>query len=431
MRNSKIVRTYHPDATTGWDTVNQEPVDMMVHRAIRELTGIGDTSMAWKSLFPGLTVEKKVGIKINLACGDVPTHPEVVNSIIDGLLMIDLDGQQLPEEHIYVWDADNQFFCAQTGYQQNFGGPGVQYVGTNHPSVGYDESLVFTIDHPPARSQTTHHPSKIISQFCDYLINAAVIKDHNDSGVTLDLKNTYGSFDGIPVWEMHQSAQWGDGHTRGEPELNRVLRDELGDKTKLFMIDATYGLYDGGPGYTPPWHTPPNWIYNSVLVGFDPVACDRIGTEKINEERANPEHEVLPPYDPSHIHAAAGPPYNLGTDLLEEIDLVEIDASDPAGIADNSLGPRGVALLSAYPNPARGRCTVRFHCAAEVNAEIVITDVSGAVVRRFGEARCGPGLHRFRWDGKNQSGRMLPSGTYFCRLRSPGVVRMERIVLIH
>jgi hypothetical protein len=230
---------------------------------------------------------------------------------------------------------------------------------------------------------------------------------------------------------MHVSGYWGDGHTRGEPELNRVLRDELGNKTKLFLIDATFGLYDGGPGFTPPGHTPPNWAYNSLLAGFDPVAIDRIGTEKINEERAKPENGELPPYDPSHVHAAAGPPYNLGTDLLQQIDLVEIDASDPAGIADNSLGSRGVALLSAYPNPARGRCTVRFHCAAEIDAEITIVDASGAVVQRIGEARYGPGLHRYRWDGRNMSGRELPSGVYFCRLRAPGVDQKERIVLIH
>ncbi len=112
----------------------------------------------------------------------------------------------------------------------------------------------------PHGSVSTHHPSKIITQQSDYMINAAVIKDHSDAGTTMCLKNNYGSFDGVPITQMHTSAYYGDGHSRGEPELNRVLRDSLGNKTKLFVVDGTFGLYTGGPGYTPPGHTPPNWV---------------------------------------------------------------------------------------------------------------------------------------------------------------------------
>jgi hypothetical protein len=425
-RNSKIVRAWHPNATTGWTQVNQVPVDMMVHAAIRALTGIGHTGMAWASLFPELTVDKTVGIKINLSCGDVPTHPEVVNAIIDGLLMIDLNGLQLPEENIYVWDNDSDFFCAQTGYSLNYGGPGVQYLGTDYPGVGFDYSLPFTIDHPDDRT-TTHYPSRILSQFCDFMINAAVIKDHNDAGVTLSLKNNYGSFSGIAVWELHVGP-YGDGHTRGEPELNRIMRDDLGDKTKLWLIDATYGLFDGGPGFTPPGHTPPNWRYNSFLVGTDPVALDRIGTEKINAERGA---NGLDPLDPSHIPVSAGPPYNLGTDDLAQIDLVEIDASLQADVTEDSLGPNGIMLLAPFPNPARDGCTLRLRCARPAEAEITITDASGGVIRRIAGTRYPSGVHELVWDGKDEAGRRLPSGAYFCRLRTREGICKQRVILIH
>lgn len=427
-RNSKIVRTFHPDATTGWTQVNQEPVDMMVHAAVRELTGIGHTGMAWKSLFPGIDATKRIGIKINLACGDVPTHPEVVNAIIDGLLMMDLDGETLPENQIIVWDLDTAFFCPQTGYTFNYGGDGVQYYGTDYYLVGHDMAYTFSIEHPHG-SVSDHHPSSIITQRIDYLINAAVMKDHSDSEITLCLKNHYGSFDNINIYQMHTSGTWGDGHSRGEPELNRVLRDELGDKTKLWLIDATYGLYDGGPGYIPPYHTPPNWAYNSFLVGLDPVALDRIGTEKLIEERLN--HGISIPLDPSHVTASAGAPYNLGTDKLEEIDLVEIDASLAADVHEGTLAPMGVALLSPYPNPAKSGCTFRLQCSVESRGEIIVTDASGARVRRVASGSYGPGLHRFSWDGKDESGRALASGIYFCQFLSNRGIRSQRVVMIH
>lgn len=420
-RMSRIVRTHHPDATSGMNTVHQEPVDLMVHTAVRALTGITDTAEAWKSFFPGITPDNTVSIKINLACGDVPTHPEVVNAIIDGLLMMDLGGQQLPPEHIIVWDADTGFMCPQTGYQVNWGGPGVQYVGTDHPDIGYDYTQVFTVHHGGSIT-TDHHVSRIISELCDYMINAAVIKDHDDwAGVTLTMKNNYGSFDNIYNTQMHYG-----GYNTGLPGLNMILRDELDDKTKLFLIDATLGLYDGGPGYIPPYHTPPNWAYNSFLVGLDLVALDRIGTVKINEERAN---HGLPPIDPGHITAAAGDPYYLGTDDLEEIELIEIELG-AQDIPPGSLGPRGVALLAPYPNPTRNTCTLRMHCQAESDAEILITDATGAVVRRIADGRYGPGMHRFNWNGQDERGRPLPSGTYFCRLRTAGGGRQQRVVLV-
>ncbi|MCK4547152.1 MAG: DUF362 domain-containing protein [Candidatus Eisenbacteria sp.] len=430
---SKIVRAFHPDATTGWSQVNQEPVTIMVHAAVCELTGIDNTADAWKSLFPGMTTASKVAIKINLACGDVPTHPEMVNAIIDGLLMIDLEGGPLPEENIIVHDMDNAFFCAQTGYVQNWGGPGVQYVGTDHPSLGWDNAYVFPISHPHG-SITNHKPSKIITQHCDYFINAAVIKDHSDSDVTLCLKNHYGSFSNVPISQLHQHGYYGDGHTRGEPEFNRLLRDELGDKTKLWLIDGTYGLFDGGPGYVPPYHTPPNWAYNSVIVGFDPVAIDRIGTEKINEERIKHKDDPIPPspliLDPSHVTAAAGAPYDLGTDDPGNIDLVEFDASATTGVDDFRPGPGREPLLTTYPNPTRAVSNVRFSCPRDGDVEMVVVDVRGRLVRRIAQGRYSRGMHHLQWDGRDEGGRAVASGIYFCRADIAGRRRQRRIVVL-
>ncbi len=399
----------------------------MVHTAIRELTGIENTAAAWKSLFPGITPDKKVSIKINLSCGDVPTHPEIVNAIIDGLLMMDLDGEQLPEEHIIVWDHDNPFFCQQTGYTQNWGGSGVQYVGTSHPEVGFDYGYSFVIEHPVS-DPSVHHPSRLITDYTDYLINAAVMKDHNDAGATFTLKNHYGSFSNVNIWPLHLSGPDGDGHTRGEPELNRVLRDELDNKPVLWLVDATLCLYVGGPGYVPPWHTYPNWAYNSFLAGFDPVAIDRISTIKLNEERVRQGEE---PVDPSHIRVSAEPPYNLGAGNPDEIELVEIDVSQPTGVEPGFRDRNGVALLAPCPNPARGQCTIRFHCAVETEVEIAIVDVRGALVRQVtGRSRYPRGTHRLAWDGSTASGRAAAPGIYFVRLSAGERTETKRIVRV-
>jgi hypothetical protein len=297
----------------------------------------------------------------------------------------------------------------------------VQYIGTDHPDIGFDFTQTFGVQH--TSTITYHHASRLLSEICDYQINAAVIKDHDDwAGVTLCMKNLYGSFDNIPITQMHYG-----GFNTGIPGLSQIVRDELDDRTRLFLIDGTFGFYDGGPGYVPPHHSPPNWAYNSLIVSLDRVAGDRIGTVKINEERAQ---HGLPPLDPGHVAAAAQPPYNLGTDNLEEIELVEIDASNTQAVAGGNIEPRSVALLPPYPNPARGGCTLRFRCAAPADAELVITDPAGAVVRHITSARYGSGSHRVQWNGRDERGLPVPSGTYFCCLRTAAGMQRQRIVWV-
>jgi uncharacterized protein (DUF362 family) len=420
QRMSKVVRTCHPDATTGWSQVNQEPVNEMVAGAIRELTGIYDLGEAWKNIFPGITADKTIGIKISLACGDVPTHPEVVNAIIDGLLAMDLGGGRLPEENIVVWDRLTERFCPQTGYPINYGGPGVQYYGTDY--VGFDYSRTCTVLHPGG-VQTTHHPSLILSETCDYIINAGVIKDHDDyAGVTLSLKNWYGGFDNIGIGHMHYSY-----FTTGIPHLSMYIRDELNDKIKLHLIDGTYGMYDGGPGYVPPYHTPPNWIYNSLIASFDTVAIDRIGTEAINAKRIEMGLGAL---DPSHVTSAGQPPYNLGVSDLGMIDLVEIDVSQTQSIPERGRMAGGAILLPPFPNPARGDVTLRFRCQQGSKVQLMIVDATGAVVRHLASGHYAPGLHTFHWDGRDRSGRRMSKSAYFCRLKTSHATHQEQILLL-
>lgn len=395
----------------------------MVHRAVCTLTNCGSIAAAWKSLFPGITAAHKVGIKINLACGDVPTHAQVVNAIIDGLLSMDLGGQQLPEEHIIVWDKLTSRFCAQTGYTPNYGGPGVQYFGND--SVGFDMARTCSIQHPYGYV-SQHHPSLILSSMCDYMINAGVMKDHSEAGIAMGLKNCYGSFDNIGIYQMHQHSYWGDGHSRGEPALNAYIRDGLGDKTKLHVIDGTFGLYTGGPGNIPPYHTPPNWAYNSFLASIDPVALDRVGTIKINEKRALHGVSQL---NPSHVYTSAQAPYNLGTDDPAQIDLIEIDASQSQAVLPADRDPRGAVLLAPRPNPAPGACTLRFDLAAAADVELVIADAAGRAVRRIPAGRRGPGTHGVLWDCRDGQGRPVPAGAYFCALRAPGEAGRRRVIV--
>jgi hypothetical protein len=77
------------------------------------------------------------------------------------------------------------------------------------------------------------------------------------------------------------------------------------------------------------------------------------------------------------------------------------------------------------PNPARTQVTLPFALArsggATVRARIVISDVSGRLIRTLADGGdWAPGSYTIHWNGRDATGRRVPSGVYFARLLVSG-----------
>ena len=167
--------------------------------------------------------------------------------------------------------------------------------------IGYDENAV--VDLGKGKQVQL---SKILTEHCTYLINVPVLKDHNRCGVTLGMKNHYGSIN--EPWLCH------DGFC--DPyiaNLNAV--SHIKDKTKLLLCDALFGIYQGGPLGAP------QWINRQLLASTDPVALDYTGMTIINQQRRE-RGESLIAEKARHIHTAAS--LGLGTDDPQQIERVEL-----------------------------------------------------------------------------------------------------------
>ena len=75
-----------------------------------------------------------------------------------------------------------------------------------------------------------------------------------------------------------------------------------------------------------------------------------------------------------------------------------------------------VHLLS--PNPQRGEARFAVELPAAGQVDVEVSDVSGRRVRKLREVALTPGSHVLRWDGRDASGRPVPSGVYFMRVES-------------
>lgn len=93
----------------------------------------------------------------------------------------------------------------------------------------------------------------------------------------------------------------------------------------------------------------------------------------------------------------------------------------PAGSA-----PR---LLSVGPSPSTGQVAVRYDLPSSASVVLEIFDASGALVRRFMQEAQPSGSHEIRWNGRDGTGRAVPSGVYMARIEMDGSVMKGRVVL--
>jgi hypothetical protein len=105
----------------------------------------------------------------------------------------------------------------------------------------------------------------------------------------------------------------------------------------------------------------------------------------------------------------------------------------PAGLAglEEPSGPTGISLQQSQPNPFNPQTTICFDLLVEMPVSLKVYDLSGRLVDIVLEHEMAtPGRNEVVWTGRDQSGRQLPSGTYFYRLEAGGFVETKRMTLL-
>ena len=122
---------------------------------------------------------------------------------------------------------------------------------------------------------------------------------------------------------------------------------------------------------------------------------------------------------------AAGMRYRLTgvNGLGEELILGEISLAPPA-------------VLSAWPLPYRGgNLNLTFATSSGRGggagaAEVFIYDTQGRRIRTVIQGLFEAGYQTTTWDGRNESGHLVPSGVYFLRAASTGESSQIRLVVV-
>ena len=108
---------------------------------------------------------------------------------------------------------------------------------------------------------------------------------------------------------------------------------------------------------------------------------------------------------------------------------VSVEGSIPSvpAIGDHPVNWLGQNL----PNPFRrhSTTTVPYSLASPGRVEIRIVDISGRIIKTILQ-EAEEGENRVLWDGTDHSGRSVPSGVYFLRMRANDFVGQKKMLII-
>jgi uncharacterized protein (DUF362 family) len=390
---SRVVIVEESTATNGL-TIDAAVVKVMVNSGIQALAQQGQIGEAWKTLLTGIEPTSKIAIKVNCINSSMSTHPQVAYAVADGLAQMSFADVMFPENNIIIFDRTTGELTS-AGYTKNTSATGIRCFGTNTSGFGYsDES--YSVN---GRNQKI---SKIVTEHCDYLINISVLKNHGDAGVTLCLKNHYGTCNDPGNIHSNYCNPY-------IPNLN--AQAPILSKQTVNICDALFGIKSGGPGGSP------QFTENKIIFSKDIVAVDFLGRSILSDNGCTTIYRA------GHVDTAATD-YGLGTNdpqLMEQITILNpTTAIHPAGGEQQSI-PDQFLLKQNFPNPFNGTTRIEFYVAKPEHVIMDIFDDRGRKIQRMVNKTVRSGWHQVMWDGTNDFGQPIASGLYITRLKAGGI----------
>lgn len=93
--------------------------------------------------------------------------------------------------------------------------------------------------------------------------------------------------------------------------------------------------------------------------------------------------------------------------------------------------PGRATLLQNYPNPFNPSTRIEYSLPSQAPVRLVIYDMLGREVRSLlNNVTQTAGDHSYEWDGKNNAGVVMPSGTYLMRLESGSFAETKKLLLM-
>ena len=325
----KVVKADHNGCVVDGVPVEAAAYEML-KASMLALTGAATIKEAWlKFVGP----KDRIGLKVNPVAGKILTTSHAVTKSI----IKQLEEAGIPRSNLIIWDR-REMQLHETGYtEENY--PGIRITGTECEDAngGYydadgklyseariDKSQYIYADVEGVYDAETlpymvnggkySYFTKICTEQVDKIINVPILKNAGAT-TTLCLKNL--GFGSISNTGRLHGKFWHEtcAYTCAYPPIR--------DKVVLNVVDGLIGCFEGGPAANPQFICQ----YNTMLVGSDPVAVDRIGHEIVIKKRIEEGIQAADRGPSSYKFIVMAEELQLGVCDRSKIELKEIQCS--------------------------------------------------------------------------------------------------------
>jgi len=96
----------------------------------------------------------------------------------------------------------------------------------------------------------------------------------------------------------------------------------------------------------------------------------------------------------------------------------------------NPSTPSDFKLLQNYPNPFNPNTTIEFNIPSRSSVQISIFNNVGQLVKSIQTSEMSQGVHSTVWDGKDNLGVSVSTGTYFYQLKVGESMQSKKMLLL-
>ncbi len=136
--------------------------------------------------------------------------------------------------------------------------------------------------------------------------------------------------------------------------------------------------------------------------------------------------DILP-----EAHAYVAYAFALGRDSLDLIQQIDAAADIFSQVHIRQIPALDYfELISVYPNPFNAEAYISLSLKRPGVGSIKLYDPLGREVRELYSGYLTLGTHRFRWNGRNNSGVRTAAGIYFIRIEYPDFEAVEKLIFL-
>lgn len=171
-----------------------------------------------------------------------------------------------------------------------------------------------------------------------------------------------------------------------------------------------------------------------VTVSFPNVSGEKVGGELVNSlgavvsvvnnTNSNPFTLTAPAPGSYVVNAGYKKPNREWDTGSVELTLASVNK------VNSDILPQELELYNNHPNPFNNETLIRFSLPGQEFISLQVYNINGKLVRDLVNNNLPGGQHSVRWNGQDNEGRVVASGTYLYQLKSSDKKISKRLMLL-